>query len=104
MIAVLGVHKALNQVYRQFGSRRGSSIAPPLLAGAIGEPHAPEQMEVQHEVKVCLAGLPWLAFGSKRPRHSPRVKADHKHDVDGHTKNNVKHWHEQYGFLQYQCL
>ena len=44
------------------------------------------------------------AFGSKRPSHPPGVKADHKHDIDRHAKNNVKDRHEEHGFLQYQCL
>jgi hypothetical protein len=48
--------------------------------------------------------MPLAAFGSKRPSHPPRVKADHKHYIDWHAKDNVKHRHEQYGFLQYQCL
>jgi hypothetical protein len=48
-----------------------------------------------------LLRMPLAAFGSKRPGHPPRVKADHKHDVDRHAKDNVKHRHEQYGFLQY---
>jgi hypothetical protein len=51
-----------------------------------------------------LLRMPLGAFGSKRPGHPPRVKADHKHDVEWHAKDNVKHRHEQYGFLKYQCL
>jgi hypothetical protein len=43
-------------------------------------------------------------FGSERPGHSPGIKADYKQDVDRHAKNNVKHGHEQYGFLQDQSL
>ena len=44
------------------------------------------------------------SFGSKRPSHPPGVKADHKHDIDRHAKDNVKHRHEQHSFLQHQCL